>query len=256
MMIFRHNRNSLAVFGSMFTLLILLSACYTLTATPMAAESVSIQPVQTETCKECDQETLTAGMIQEQNNIDIQAVATAEDLLAKAQETLNSANATLNAVRTQEQNNADAIAAQIEATAELARAEAKATLVAAGSTQSAALTQDVIQQTQVQYNLRVAEDVATQNANAIVVQQQQEMQRQAPLAFLWMWCLPIFILLLAGLVLWGVWRWFRMQQVNSMQNLESGIVKTRYQFHPPPRDKMLRWLYEVKRKLLSNGKKE
>lgn len=256
MRIFRHNRNSLAVLGSMFMLLILLSACYSLTATPMAAESVSIQPVKTEICVACDLETLSAGIVQEQNNIDIQAVATAEDLLAKAQETLNSANATLNAVQTQEQNNADAIAAQIEATAKLARANAKATLVAAGSTQSAALTQDVIQQTQVQYNLRVAEDVATQNANAIAMQQQQETQQQAPLAFIWMWCFPIFILLLAGLVLWGTWRWFRMQQVNSMPKLDTGIFKTRYQSQSPSGDKMLRWLYEVKRKLLRNGKKE
>ena len=237
-------------------LLILLSACYTMTATPMAAESVSIQPVKTETCVACDLETLSARMVQEQNNIDIQAVATAEDLLAKAQETLNSANATLDAVRTQEQNNADAIEAQNEATAKLARANAKATLVAAGSTQSAALTQDVIQQTQVQYNQRVAEDVATQNANAIATQQQQEIQQQAPLAFLWMWCLPIFILLFAGLVLWGVWRWFRVQQVNSMPNLDTGIFKTRYQSQSPSGDKMLRWLYEVKRKLVRNGKKE
>jgi hypothetical protein len=29
-----------------------------------------------------------------------------------------------------------------------------------------------------------------------------------------MWCLPMFILLLVGLILWGIWRWLRIQQSN------------------------------------------
>ena len=216
-----------------------------------------VTAAKTETCESCDQATLAAAIVQDQNASDIQAAATAEILLANAQATLNSANATLNAVQTQEQNNADAIAAQVEATAKLARANAKATLVAAGSTQSAALTQDVIQQTQVQYNLRVDADMATQNAIAMAKQQQIEKQRQVPITFLWMWCLPIFILLFAGLVLWGVWRRFMMQQANSsLPNRDSGIFKSRYQFTKPAGDKTLQWLDEVKRKLLRSGKKD
>ena len=58
---------------------------------------------------------------------------------ANAQATLNSVNATLSAAQTQEQNNANIIAAQVAATAEIVRANAQATLNSAGSTQSAAL---------------------------------------------------------------------------------------------------------------------
>jgi hypothetical protein len=82
---------------------------------------------------------------------------------ANAQATLNSANATLGAVQTQQQNDANVIAA----TAEIARANAQATLNSAGSTQSAALTQDAIRQTQMA-------DLATTGAQAIVNQQYKD----------------------------------------------------------------------------------
>ena len=172
---------------------------------------------------------------------------------ANAQATLNSANATLSAAQTQDQNNANVIAAQIAATAEIERANAQATLNSAGSTQSVALTQDAIRQTQMA-------DLATTNAQALVLQQnknelaagtqtaianniatqtqaaaatsqwytdqdrQREEQRQGPIAFLWIWCLPIFIVILAGLVLWGFWRWLRIQQANQ-RILENPVDK-------------------------------
>lgn len=213
------------------------------------------------------QATLAAALTQEKYNADNQAAATAEIMRANAQATLNSANA-------------------------------QATLVAAGSTQSAALTQDAIRQTQAQYDLQVTEaaastqtavanHIATQAQSAVATSQwytdqsrQRQEQRQGPIAFLWMWCLPIFIVLLAGLVLWGFWRWLKIQQANqrilenpvdklqapaaevihhqhddSLPYLESDIVDSRYQLTKPD-DRVRRWLDEVKRKLLSSDKKD
>jgi cobalamin biosynthesis Mg chelatase CobN len=252
----RQNLHNFAIYGTV-SMLLILSACYSpSTATPFVVERVLVTPAKTDTCEACDQATLMAAKVQEQNKFDIQAAATAEILLANAQATLNSANATLKAVQTQEQNNANVIAAQVAATAEIVRANAKATLVAAGSTQSAALTQDSIQQTQEQYSLQVAAGMATQNSITIAKQQQLEKQRQAPITFLWMWCLPIFLLLLAGLVLWGVWRWLKMQQSDSLPYLNRRIVNRPSQFTKPKDDQALRWLDEVKRNLLRSNTKD
>ena len=228
---------------------------------------------------------------------------------ANAQATLNSANATLNAAQTQDQNNANVIAAQIAATAEMVRANAQATINSAGSTQSAALTQDAIRQTQmaalattsaeamaIQQNkdnlaastqTAVANNIATQTQAAVATSQwysdqerQREEQRQGPIAFLWMWCFPIFILLFAGLVLWGFWRWLKNRQANqfilenpverlpaptievlphqhddSLPQLESDVIDTSFQ-PVKPDDQMRRWLDEVKRKLLKSDKED
>ncbi|MCB2160734.1 hypothetical protein KQH40_01465 [bacterium] len=276
----RHNLQKIAIYGAV-SLLIILSACTPLPPlTPLAAERVAVTAANAGPCEACDRATL-AAMIQDQNASDIQAVATAEILRANAQATLNSASATLNAVQTQEQNNADSIAARIAATAELERADAKSTLVAAGSTQSAALTRDVILQTQVENNLQVTEDLATQNAISLDTQQQLEKQRLVPITFLWMWCLPIFILLLAGLVLWGVWRWLKINQANqkilgriskkprapmiedfhhhradSQSYIDHEVGNSRNYFPKPEADQTGRWLDEVKRKLIMGDKKD
>jgi hypothetical protein len=258
-------------------------------------------------CEACAQATLAVALTQEKNNADNQAAATAEIVRANAQSTLNSANATLSAAQTQEQNNANAIAAQIAATAEIVRANAQATLNSAGSTQNAALTQDVINQTQMadlattgaqsllnQQNkddlaastqTAVANDIATQTRAAAATSQwyadqarQREEQRQGPIAILWMLCLPAFIVLFAGLVLWGFWRWLKIQQANQriLENpverlqapeaeviepdsppyLENDIVDGRYQPLARPDDQMRRWLDEVKRKLRSRDEKD
>jgi hypothetical protein len=175
--------------------------------------------------------------------VDNQAASNAEIVRLNAQATFDTANATLGAVQTQDQNNANVVAAQIASTAEIERANAQATLNSAGATQSIALTQDAIRQTQMA-------DLATSNAQAILLQQNQDQlaagtqtaianniatqtqaaaatsqwyadqdrqraeQRQGPIAFLWTLCLPIFIVIFAGLVLWGFWRWLRIQQAN------------------------------------------
>ncbi len=235
---------------------------------------------------------------------------------ANAQATVDSANATVNAAQTQDQNNADAIAAQIAATAKVARSQAQATLVAAGSTQSVGLTQVAIQQTQEEYNFQVTLAAGTQSVVALMTQQNQNSvaastqtavanniatqtavaaatsqwyadqarqskeQSQIPIAFLWMWCLPIFLVLLAGLILWGVWRWFRIQQANQ-RNLEkpveklqaptpvvmhyqqddtlptsaSEVVDSRFQL-TKPEDPVSGWLDEVKRKLRNSDKRD
>ena len=152
-----------------------------------------------------------------------------------------------------------------------------------GSTQSAALTQDAIRQTH-------AADLATTVAQAIITQQNKNdlvastqtgianniaTQTQAaaatsqwyadqerlrveqgggPFPPLWIWALTIFIILFAGLALWGFWRWLKIQQANQQiihnPNLDSGSQLTE------PDDQVGRWLDEVKRKLLSSDKKD
>lgn len=305
----------IAAFLALVLVLLPLAACGAQPETPFAAEMVLNTPAQQTgvLCEACAQATLAAALTQEKNNAENQAAATAEIVRANAQATLNSANATLSAAQTQEQNNANVIAAQIAATAEMERANAQATLNSAGATQSAALTQDAIRQTQmadlattsaeamlVQQNrdelaastqTAVANNVATQTQAAAATSQwyadqerQRAEQRQGPIAFLWMWCLPMFFVLLAGLVLWGFWRWLRIRQANqfilenpvdrlpaptieiiphqhddddALPYLESDVVvDSRYQPTTKPDDQVRRWLDEVKRKLLRRDKED
>jgi hypothetical protein len=228
------------------------------------------------------QATVEAAQTQQKNSANNQAVATAEIVGANAQD----------------QNYSDVIAAQIAATAEVARANAQATLTSAGSTQSAALTQDAILQTQVQYDLQGTEVAETQSA-AIVYNdatqtqaaeatsqwytdqaRQRAEQWRGPVSFLWMWCLPIFIVLAAGLGLWRIWRWLEIQQANQIiledpdDNLQSPAVKVIHHqqddlspdieqeavdsssHRRKPDDQARRWIDEVKRKLLSKDKKD
>jgi hypothetical protein len=220
--------------------MLILSACFTPTPSPELLASEAQTPV---LCEACAQATLIVALTQDKNNTDNQAAATAEVGRVNAQATLNSANATLGAAETQDQNNANIVAAQIAATAEIVRANAQATLVSAASTQSAALTADAIRQTQMadvattgalavvnQQNsdklaaatqTAVANNIATQTQIAVATSQwyldrarQRDEQRQGPITFLWMWCLPMFILLLGGLILWWGWRWLKIQQAN------------------------------------------
>ena len=287
-------------------MLLLVSACVSQTAPPSASQ-LMLTPAQLGVpCETCAQATLAVAMTQQQINVDMQAAAAADVVRANAQATLNSANATLSAVQTQQQNDANVIAAQIAATAEIVRANAQATVNSAGSTQSAALTADAIHQTQIadlattgaqavlnqQYKDGLAAGTQTAIANLIATQgkdaaatsqsyveqgRQREEQRQEPITFLWVWALPVFVLLLAGLVLWGVWRRLRIQQANqrilenpvdllaaeviyhpredSLGYLESDVVDRRYRLTVPD-DQVHRWLDEVKRKLLSSDQKD
>jgi hypothetical protein len=241
------------------------------------------------------QTTLVNVMTQEQNNANNQAVATAEIVRADAQATLSSANATLNAAQIQQQNNADDLAAQLAATAVMARANAQATLVAASSTQSAAQTQDAFRQTQVQEQKNrdaiaaatqtsVANLIATQTQSAIATSQwyadqsrQREEQIQGSITFLWMWCLPLLVILLVGLGLWGLWRWIKSGQKPQLiagepvEKLQSPLnqVNPQERFlppgndiiddphpHPKPDEQMRRWMDEIKGKLVKRGKDE
>ena len=292
-------------------MLLILPACYAQTATPSSAEFLLATPAQARApCEACDQATLAVALTQEKNNADNQAAATAEIVRAHAQSTLNSANSTLSAAQTQDQNESNVIAAQIAATAEIVRANAQATLNSAGFTQSAALTQDAIRQTQMadfatsgaesvvlQQNKNdlaagtqtaVANNIATQTQVAAATSQwyadqarQREERRQGPSAFLWVWCFPVFILILAGLILWGFWRWLRIQQNNerilenpverlpapgaeiiddpqdedTLRHIESDISDNNYQLTKPD-DQVRRWLDEVKRKLLRSDRKD
>jgi len=308
-----------AAIGVLILVLLTLAACNGITATPSALgqEMLLATPAQMIVpCEACAQATLAAALTQEKNNADNQAAATAEIMRANAQATLNSADATLRAAQTQAQNNANVIAAQVAATAEIVRANAQATLNSAGSTQSAALAQDAIRQTQAQYDLQVTQAVGTQGAEAMMTQQnkndlaastqtavanniatqtqvaaatsqwyadqarQREEQRQGPIAFIWMWCLPVLVVLLAGFVLWGFWRWTKIQQnrqrilenpVDRLQApavevrrhrhddllpyLESDVIENRYQLTQPD-DQVHQWLDEVKDKLQSDDKKD
>ena len=292
-------------------LLLGLAACGQQTANPSSTEyllaATPANPINA-VCDACDQATLASALTQEKNYADNQAAATAEIVRANAQATLNSANATLSVAQTQDQANANAVAAQIAATAEIVRANAQATLNSAGSTQNAAITQDAIRQTQVadlattgaqsllvQQNkdnlaastqTAIANNIATQTQAAAATSQwytdqerQREETRQGPIAFLWTWCLPMFILLLAGLFLWGYWRRLKIQQDNqriletpierlppmieiidrqyddSLPSIESDIIDARYQPMKPD-DQVRGWLEEVKRKLLSRDKED
>jgi hypothetical protein len=239
------------------------------------------------------QATLAAALIQEKNNADNQAAATAEIVRAYAQATINSANATLSAAQTQQQDSANVIAAQIAAAAEIVRANAQATLVAAGSTQSAALTQNAIRQTQVQEQQNrdefaagtqtaVTNLIATQTQSAVATSQwyadqsrQREEQRQDLIALLWTWFLPVFVVLFASLCLWGFWRWLKIQQANQhiaeqpIEKLQAPVDPSKLQdrFLPPesdmvngryrltqPDEQMHGWMDEIKRKLLNREK--
>jgi len=288
-------------------LLLLLSACIPETQTPSAGQNLIATPP---ACEACAQATLAVAQTQEKNNADNAAAATAEIGRANAQTTLDSANATLGAAQTEEQNDANVVAAQIAATAEIERANAQATLYSAGSTQSAALTADAIRQTQMadmatsgaqaianQQNrdelaastqTAVANNIATQTQFAAATSEwyadqtrQREEQRQGSVAFLWMWCFPVFILLIAGLAIWGFWRSLKIQQANqrilenpveklrlpigdvidyqhddTLPDIESDIVNGPEHLTEPD-DQIQRWMDEVKRKLLrSDGKDE
>jgi hypothetical protein len=133
----------------------------------------------------------------------------------------------------------------------------------------------------------IANSIATQTQAAAATSQwyagqilQREEQRQGPITFLWMWCLPVFIVLFAGLILWGFWRWIKIQQANQRivenpvdrlpvssvevidhpqddlsQDLEGDVIDSRYQVRKAD-DQMRRWLDEVKRKLLLSDQKD
>ena len=303
----------IATFGVLLLVLLTLVACGTFPAISPATDVVT--PLNTPVGTN-DQETLAAASTQERINADYRAAASAEISRDNAQATLNSANATLSAAQTQDQNNANAIAAQLEATVVFVRANARATLVAAGSTQSAALTRDAIRQTQTQYALQVTQAAGTQSVEALLIEQnkndlaantqtavanviatqtqvaaatsqwyadqvrQRAEQRQVPLNFMLVWCLPVFLVLLAGLAVWGFWRWLKIRQTNqrilenpvdklpapkvevidpqqddSSQYLEGEGVDSRYQLTKPV-DQVRRWLDEVKRKLLSSDEED
>jgi hypothetical protein len=304
-------RNLRIIASTLVTLVLLtLVACGAQQEDQFRMNELLATPGITDTpCEACARATLYVVMTQGQSSVDAQAAATADIMRANAQATLNSANATLDAALTQEQYDANVIAAQVAETAAILRANAQATLVAAGSTQSAAQTQDAIQQTQmadlatagaeaaaIQRNkVEIAASTQTAVANSIATQtqvavatsqwyadqarQRAEEQRQGSIAFLWMWCLPIFIALLAGLVLWGFWRWLRIEQANQRilekpvdkfqaptaeviphqqeklsPYLESDVVDSRFQ-DTKPDNRVRGWLDEVKRKLRSGNKK-
>ena len=259
-------------------------------------------------CEACDQATLAAALTQQKISADNQAASTAELVRANAQATFNSANATLSAAQVQAQNNANLVAAQFAATAEVARANAQATVNSSVVTQSAAMTQ-------AQYNLQGTQAVGTQSAQAMIVQQnkndlvagtqtsianniatqtqvavatsqwytdqerqrEEERQRQGPLGYLWIWFLSIFLVLFAGLVLWGFWRWLRIQQSNQrilespVEQLPTPTVEIRRHrrddelpyleneiIDPPqltePDDQVDQWVDEVKSQLLKSEK--
>jgi hypothetical protein len=252
-----------------------------------------------DSCEACAQATLAVALTQQKISADNQAAATAEILRANAQATVNAANATLNAAQTQSQNNANIIAAQIAGTAEIVRANAQATINSAGSTQSAALTQDAIGQTQMadlatsnalillnQQNsdiiaagtqTAIADNISTQTQAAFATSQLREEQNQQPMTFLWRWILPMFFLLLAGVMVLGFWRWMKIQQdnqrilaipvervhilphehPNQLPYIENDVIDDGYETTSPDEyDQVPEWLDEVKRNLLNSDKKD
>jgi hypothetical protein len=213
---------------------------------------------------------------------------------------------------TQASNDTNALNAQATATAAIVRADEMATLNAANSTHRAALAQDSVRLTQAQFNLvstvnaetqvaiaqvqqqnndaiaaatqtAVSDVIATQTQAGVATSQwyvdqarQRDELRQAPIAFVWMWCLPVFIVLFAILGLWGFWRWLRIQQKNQRITADpigvpqAPVVSAAVQQDPPLQsgsdfindriqltkedDEMPGWLDETKRKLLNQEK--
>ena len=286
----RRDPSIVAIWAFVLVLLIIAFYVLQLRKTPPAPESVMLLGTSVETNP---QATLAAALTQEKSYADNQAAATAEIMRANAQATLNSANATLSAAQTQQQNSADVIAAQIAAAAEISRANAQATLVSANSTQSAAMTQAQfnLEMTVVRLNKNdiaastqtaVANYIATQTQLAVATSQwytaQSRLraeQRQGPIAFLWTWCLPIFAVLFAGLCLWGFWRWLKIQQSNQriveqpIEKLPAPMDSSKPQdrYLPPesdivdnrggltkPDEQLNGWMDEIKRKLLNRDK--
>lgn len=293
-------------------ILIPITACDVTEVTPYAITNnilLATPELMTEVCASCAQATLSVILTQEKSNTDLQAAATAEILRVNAQATLNAAVATLGAAQTQEQNTSNIIAAQIAATAEIVRANAQATLNSAGSTQIAAMTQ-------AQYNLLATDSARTQAVMAMQTQQgkddlaagtqtaianviatqtqsaastaqwyadqerQRTSERQGPITFLWIWCLPIFLVVLAGLILWGFRRWLSLQQSNQripdepvvklpepdipvrqhryddpQSFIESDVIEGGYQVTTPDHQ-VHQWLDEVKDELSSSDEKE
>ena len=224
---------------------------------------------------------------------------------------MNSANATLNAVQTQNQNNANIVAAQIAATAEFIPCQCTGnpgcsrfdterganpgrdaadpdTVRFAGDAGSRDAECEALLAQQYKNDLAsgtqtaVADTIATQTQVAVVTAQfyadqsrQVDAQRQVPLTFLLVWCLPAFLVLAAGVVIWGIWRGIRVQQANqriidnptekvagactqqddSSKRLESDIIDSQFKLTKPV-DQSRRWIDEVKRKLLSSDKKD
>jgi hypothetical protein len=279
-----------------------LSACDGTTTTPAGAENgvpLGTQAQSGASCESCAQATLSFGLTQAQSNADNKAAATAAIVRANSQVTLDSANATLSAAQSQQQNKANLLAAQIAATAEIMQVSIHATQIAA--------------MTQSQYDLQVTQAAGTLNAEAMVTQQyknilaagtqtaaanivatqteiavatsqwyadqarQREEERQAPIAFLWMWCLPMFIVVFAVLALWGFWRWLQTRQqilentasrlsapeaevashhhAGLLPYLDSEIIDNGYAPKKPD-DQVDQWLDEVKNKLVSADRKE
>lgn len=288
----------LTIFLMLLIILLVFVACSTLPGSssdsvdtpfllPMATQALSATPQPDSLA------TVYAVQTQQQYSADAQAAATAEIMRANAQATLNAVNATLSSAMTQEQNDANIIAAQIEATAAIIRANAQATLYAAASTQYAAQTQDAIYQTQIvalatqnaiatvtQQNnealaagtqTAVAEYIATQTRAGIATEQwytEQENQRNEQWQsyssiFLWFLCMPIIVLLILFLVLVFFWRWMKIKESQQRLEMQSNPVTTIIEHEPrpnvtpalPPRDNLARWLDEVTRKLLA-GKKD
>ncbi len=289
--------------------LLILSACAAQTSIAPGNVTLLGTPILVDVaCEGCAQATLSAAQTQEKNNANNQAAGTAEIVRANAQATLNSANTTLSAAQTQDQNNANVVAAQLAGTAEIVRANAQATLNSAAATQVAAMTQS-------QYNLQGTSVSGTQNAYALSTQQskndlaastqtaiadtistqtqsavataqwyadqkrQREEQRQGPIAFLWMWCVPLFAVSLAGVGIWGVWRWLQIQQANqrilenpvdklpppqaqiisrrstTLPYIESDVIESDSQLTSPD-DEVQEWVDDVKNTLLDNEKKD
>jgi hypothetical protein len=302
----RHLRVALMC-GTVLVLLV-LPACITQTPPPSASQLMLTPPQLGAPCATCAQATLDVAMTEQQVNTDLQAAAASELVRANAQATLNSANETLSAVQTQQQNDANVIAAQVAAAAELVRANAQATFNSAGSTQSAALTADAIHQTQMadlattgaqealnqQYQIDLAAGTQTAIANGIAAQnqsaaatsqwyldqgRQREEQRQGSMNFLWVWCLPMFIVLLAGLVVWDYWRRLGIRQANQRilerpaDRLPAGVIidvpphrhalpqldrertEEGYQV-TRPNDQVEQWMDEVKDNLLDSDEKD
>lgn len=212
-----------------------------------------------------------------------QAAATADIQRAHTLATVNAAIATQRVAQTQEQFSANLLRAQIAATADMGRDNTLATANALSATSRAAETEAVLQQLRLQLASGATASAATQKAHTVVEQRLNTMvigtatalanlaafqaanaPPAAPSGGGWVWGLPLFVLSVAVVVLWGTAYWLghknrraevEAPRISYLPPHSPEVLPADYPLAEPSHREVQGWLDDVKRKLLLQRKK-